>query len=205
MGLTPDVDYYIQVTNTDPDGVVGTNPEVIGPYHTDDDITPPAEATGFTVIDPNIGDQLNLAWTNPSDLDFAGVKLVRAEGATPPSANCGDGILAYTGTGASYNDTGLTRGTQYSYRLCAFDNAVPANYSTGVTGTGTPQDLTPPSDVTGLVAFRGDSQVALSWTNPVASDFMGVRVVRGIGSSPLTRGLKANWPMNEGSGAADSG
>src|SRR3990172_13364555 len=92
----------------------------------------------------------------------------------------------------------------YSYRLCAFDNAVPANYSTGVTGTGTPQDLTPPSDVTGLSALRGDSQVALSWTNPVASDFMGVRVVRGIGSSPLTSGLKANWHMNEGSGAAAS-
>lgn len=33
--LTPGTDYYVQITVSDPDGVVGTNPNVLGPYHYD--------------------------------------------------------------------------------------------------------------------------------------------------------------------------
>ncbi len=32
--LSPDTDYWVRFTYTDPDGVVGTNPEVKGPFHT---------------------------------------------------------------------------------------------------------------------------------------------------------------------------
>ncbi len=33
-GLTADTDYYLQVTFIDPDGVSGTNPQILGPIHT---------------------------------------------------------------------------------------------------------------------------------------------------------------------------
>ncbi len=34
QGLTPDTDYYLRFTFVDPDGVSGTNPQVVGPVHT---------------------------------------------------------------------------------------------------------------------------------------------------------------------------
>ena len=33
-GLTPDTDYYLRMTWVDPDGVSGTNPQIVGPVHT---------------------------------------------------------------------------------------------------------------------------------------------------------------------------
>ncbi|RII25647.1 MAG: hypothetical protein CXR31_13845 [Geobacter sp.] len=56
-------------------------------------------------------------------------------GTTPP-ATCADGTSIYTGTLLTYTHGTLTNGTDYSYRLCASDNA--NNVATGITGTGTP-------------------------------------------------------------------
>ena len=55
-------------------------------------------------------------------------------GATPPT--CATGTSIYTGTGTAHTHTGLSNGTQYSYRLCAYDNA--NNASAGATATATP-------------------------------------------------------------------
>lgn len=109
------------------------------------DVTPPANPSS-----PSYGagnGQVTLGWTNPADGDFAGIKIVRADGTGTAPADCNSGTTVCTGTdcnanvtpsaaGLTYIDTSRTNGTQYAYRMCAYDG-IP-NMSAGVTGTATP-------------------------------------------------------------------
>ena len=76
-----------------------------------------------------------MSWTNPTDTDFAGVKVIRKAGGYPTSVT--DGTEVYSGTGTSKTDTGLTNGTACYYTVFAHDE-VP-NYSTGAQTSATPQ------------------------------------------------------------------
>ncbi|HAS80666.1 MAG: Fibronectin type III domain protein [Candidatus Nomurabacteria bacterium GW2011_GWE1_32_28] len=131
--------------------------------------------------------QVSLSWTNPNDVDFAGVKIVRKVGSYP--VNSTDGTVVYNSNGTSYIDTGLTNDVTYYYAVFAYDE-VP-NYSPGsVSGAraiATPSsgpDITPPSEITNLQAISGNARVNLSWTNPNDADFAGVKIVRKVGSYP---------------------
>jgi|GEM_PF-1749417 len=148
------------------------------------DVTPPGNISNFTAT---AGDaRVTLAWTNPPDADFAGVKILRKALSCPTSRT--DGVTAYDGTGTTVLDTGLANGTSYCYRAYSYD-AVP-NWSSGVEATATPlapPDVTPPGNVTNVVADPGDTVVQLTWINPTDADFAGVRVVRKVGSPPTGR------------------
>ncbi|VAV82284.1 hypothetical protein MNBD_DELTA01-15, partial [hydrothermal vent metagenome] len=178
-GLTNGTSYYYRACPYDevplyPSGATVTEiPNV--------DITPPAEATGFTVTDPTTGGQLNLSWTNPGDADFSGVKIFRAEGATAPADCSGSGAI-YIGSGYAYNDTPVTNSQQYSYRLCTYD--LSNNTSTGVTGSGTPTDVVATANVNSFAAAVGDTLVTLTWINPSDSDFTGTKILRKTGGYP---------------------
>jgi hypothetical protein len=90
------------------------------------DITAPGDVSGFTAT---AGDgRISLSWTNPTDADLAGVKILRKTGSAPTGPT--DGTVVHQGTGTSAVDAGLTNGTPYYYRAFAYD-AVP-NYSSGV-------------------------------------------------------------------------
>ncbi|MEY4723788.1 MAG: hypothetical protein RLZZ324_1301, partial [Candidatus Parcubacteria bacterium] len=180
-GLTNGVTYYYaafsfdDVPNYASGAVVTATPA--GPP----DTTPPGNITGFTATagDANI----SLSWSNPSDIDFAGVRIMRKSGSAPSGVN--DGTLAYQGTGTTVNDPGLTNGTQFYYRAFTFD-AVP-NYSSGADASATPsapRDTTPPAAATNLTAAAGDAMIQLAWTNPSDPDWAGTRVVRKAGSAP---------------------
>ncbi len=137
------------------------------------DATPPADVTSFTATP---GDQeIGLTWTNPTDLDFAGVKILRKEVTAPTSIT--DGTLVYDGAGTGFTDsTGLTNGITYYYKAFAYDG-VP-NYSSGVATNETPLDIFPPGNVTSFTATSGNEQIELTWTNPTDLDFAGVIIVR---------------------------
>jgi CO dehydrogenase/acetyl-CoA synthase epsilon subunit len=70
--------------------------------------------------------QIALSWTNPTDPDFAGVKIIRKAASYPTSVT--DGTELYSGTGNSYNNTGLANGVSYYYAAFAFDST--HNFST---------------------------------------------------------------------------
>jgi hypothetical protein len=96
--------------------------------------------------------QIALSWSGVADggsgLTSANTyKLVFTTGGSP-NGSCTSGTQLLLGTATSYTHTGLTNGTTYSYRVCAFDNA--GNTSTGATAIATPNVAPPPS--TGLVA-----------------------------------------------------
>jgi hypothetical protein len=69
---------------------------------------------------------ISLSWTTPSGANFTGTRIVRDDGATPPSNPNGNydnevsiGVV-HTGT-THYTDIGLNAGTKYSYALFAED------------------------------------------------------------------------------------
>ncbi len=67
--------------------------------------------------------QVLLFWDYSTTGNFAGVRVVRKEGPTPPS-DPNDGVVVYDGSAHSYIDYGLTNGTPYSYALFSH-NAIP--------------------------------------------------------------------------------
>ena len=99
------------------------------------DTTPPADVANFTASPGN--GQISLSWTNPSDSDLVGIKILRKTDGYPTSPT--DGTVIYDGTGTNYTDTGLTNGMTYYYMAFAYDE-VP-NYSSGARASETPRPI----------------------------------------------------------------
>jgi chitodextrinase len=105
--------------------------------------------------------QINLGWTASTDnVAVAGYNIERCTGSA-----CINYAEIGTSTSTSFNNTGLTAGTTYRYRVRARD-AVPlfSSYSTVVNAT-TATDAQAPTVPTGLTATPASpTQVNLGWT-----------------------------------------
>jgi hypothetical protein len=161
------------------------------------DTTAPGPVTGLgaTVADTSI----QLAWTNPADLDFTGVTIRRAVGAVPPATRIdGTAVTGGVATSTSYTDTGLTANTQYSYAVFAHDGAL--NHAVAATWTGKTRsspDTRAPGPVTALLATGTDSTITLTWVNPTDVDFAGVTIRRQPGDlapATVTDGTPVTFP-----------
>jgi hypothetical protein len=138
------------------------------------DQTPPSNGTlGATPGNA----QVVLSWSGTADagsgLASANTyKLVFMTGGSP-NGTCTSGTQLLLGTATSYTHTGLTNGTTYFYRVCAFDNA--GNTSTGATASATPNVAPAPS--TGLVAaFSFDASSGTSVTDASGNGHTGTLV-----------------------------
>jgi alpha-tubulin suppressor-like RCC1 family protein len=108
--------------------------------------------------------EFDLSWPASTDAlsDVAGYILVR--GTTGYPSSCSKGTQLFDGTDLFYNDTGLTPGTTYYYRLCAKDNA--GNISAGVTASKKALfEFTPPANGSVIInngfGFTNTSKVDL--------------------------------------------
>ncbi|MBI5728996.1 MAG: hypothetical protein HY983_02000 [Candidatus Magasanikbacteria bacterium] len=126
-GLVPNTTYYYQIIAADQSG---NSASKAGTLKTAPDSTPPADVSNLTLT--VAGSAIQLQWTNPADIDFSGVKIVRKVGS--PSVEVSDGTLAYTGTGQSFTDSPPAGGTLYYYTVFSFDTSF--NYSGGVFKSG---------------------------------------------------------------------
>ncbi|MBI4032836.1 carboxypeptidase regulatory-like domain-containing protein [Candidatus Berkelbacteria bacterium] len=82
------------------------------------DTTPPAAPTLVSLTDKGTGGAITVTWTNPSDADFATVNVYRSTA----SGTLGSKVGASTSkTATTYDDTGLTDGTEYFYTVRAVD------------------------------------------------------------------------------------
>lgn len=102
-------------------------------YHSQD-FTPPTPVTSFALQAGNT--TITPTWTNPTDTDFAGVRLVYKTGSYPSSITDGTIITSATSGTAI---TGLTNGTTYYVRVFTYDTSY--NYNTTTSGqqlTATP-------------------------------------------------------------------
>jgi len=99
------------------------------------DTTPPGPVTAVTAV-PGTSRGLDLAWTNPTDGDFAGVLIRRATGSTAPtSPTAGEKVTDTRGATRTFSDTALVAGETYSYALFAHDAL--GNYARAATVTAT--------------------------------------------------------------------
>jgi len=105
------------------------------------DTTPPGNVTGLTAT---AGDgQIELAWTNPADFDFAGVKIQRKTGGYPTSPT--DGTTVYSGTGEAFISKPVDNATPYYFGAYAYDLVL--NYASGAQATATPTSALARADV----------------------------------------------------------
>lgn len=89
------------------------------------DTLAPKDVTEFKIKTSQ--EKVELQWINPTDADFAGVKILRKTEGVP--ANATDGTLVFSGEGVQAADT-LPDEKVYYYKVFAFDSA--SNYAPGV-------------------------------------------------------------------------
>src|SRR5207247_170866 len=115
------------------------------------DTTPPTTPSGLTATAAG-SSQINLAWTASTDnVGVTGYLIERCQG-----SGCTTFAQTASVTTTTFNNTGLTAGTAYSYRVRATDAA--GNLS-GYSNTGTAStpssDTVPPTSPSGLTATPG--------------------------------------------------
>lgn len=122
------------------------------------DTTPPSAPTNLTttVVSPA---QINLSWTASTDnVGVTGYKVERCQG-----NSCTSFAQIATPGGTTYNDTGLTGSTSYSYRVRATDAAGNlSSYSASSTATTPAPTFTAPTNLTATAA--SSTQINLTWT-----------------------------------------
>jgi glucose/arabinose dehydrogenase/chitodextrinase len=134
------------------------------------DTQPPTAPTGLSASAVS-STQINLAWSASTDnVGVTGYRVERCQG-----AGCSNFVQVATPTGTTYNDTGLTASTSYSYRVRAADAAGNLSAYSGVQSATTPAgpDTQPPTAPTGLSASAVSStQINLAWS--ASTDNVGV-------------------------------
>src|SRR5271156_2236406 len=121
-------------------------------------ITPPTTPTNLAAAAAS-ATQISLAWSPSTDsVAVTGYDVERCQG-----ANCTNFAQIATTVGTTYDDTGLTPSTSYSYRVRATDGAGNlSRYSPAATAVTTAPSPTAPSNLTAVAA--SGTQINLSWT-----------------------------------------
>src|SRR6185503_17145029 len=124
--------------------------------------TIPPSAPGTLTASAISATQINLSWGAATDnVGVTSYQVERCSG-----AGCTSFAQIATPTGTSFNDTGLTASTPYSYRVRAMDaSGNPGAFSnTGSATTQAAADTTPPSAPGTLTASAvSATQINLSW------------------------------------------
>jgi hypothetical protein len=128
------------------------------------DVYPPAPPYMYPIT---IGNQrLTISWAASGDTSVVGYRLYRS------LDNSAYSLIA-TISGTSYNDTGLTNGTTYWYKVACYtadgrESDVSSLTDPATNSYNQPQNAAPsaspaPSAPTGLTATPGNQQVVLNW------------------------------------------
>jgi chitodextrinase len=167
-GLTPSTTYSYTVQAVDTSGNASAqSPAASATTPSAPDTTAPSIPTGLTAtaVSPS---QINLSWNAATDNVGVTSFRVYRNGA----------LIATLGNVTTYQNTGLSASTSYSYRVQAVDAAGNASaQSAAASATTQSSDTTAPSTPTGLTATAvSPSQINLSWN--AATDNVGVTTYR---------------------------
>ncbi|MEO6513324.1 MAG: fibronectin type III domain-containing protein [Candidatus Saccharimonadales bacterium] len=176
-GLTANTSYSYTIAANDAAGNTSAQ-STAAPFSTLADTTAPTVPTGLTSPSQTTT-TVNLSWTASTDnVAVTGYKIYRG------------GVQIGTSATASYTDSGLTSGTQYSYTVAAYDAAGNTSAQTGallVTAILVPGDAN--SD--GHVTFLDLSILSATWqgTTDLRADFNNDGVVNFLDLSIMA----SNW------------
>ena len=162
-GLPNDVKRYFLVRARDAAGLASTN-TVFGEA-TPTDITPPVFGGLVSAVDAGSGRTVSLSWNAGSDESGSVTYAIYMEAGASVSFS----TAVYSTTATSYDVSGLTNGTQYTFGVRAFDAS--GNYdSNTIAFSATPTDVLDPafSGVSSCADLGADGQVKLFWS--AASD-----------------------------------
>jgi uncharacterized membrane protein len=166
-GLTASTNYSYRVRAEDTNGN-------FGPYSSVVFVTTPAPIPSLpgdlTATSPS-NTEIDLSWTASTEAGgtVSSYLVQRCQG-----ANCTNFTQIGTSVSTTYNDTGLTNGTTYNYRVQAMDAAGNVSpYSNVASATAETPDTQPPTAPSNLTAAAASSsQINLSWT--ASTDNVGV-------------------------------
>jgi|GEM_PF-2351211 len=128
-----------------------------------DDQSPPA-VTVLSLEEEGDGTSVVLDWSNYEESVQGDVDIYRIYVEAAPFTDVGGLAAKYTVPASQfiYTVEGLSRDTTYYFAVVAVDLA--GNFLTAVTPvTGTPVDIVPPEDVTGLDVQRTETDLIFSW------------------------------------------
>ncbi len=133
LGLLPNILYHFQIISVDLASNSTSTSDAV--FTTEKDSIAPSNVGNLTLTAVN-GNSFRLDWSNPllagENADFSGIKALRkVEG---PSANSSDGVLVYTGSGASFTDATVAVNVRYYYTFFSYDTS--DNYSSGASVDG---------------------------------------------------------------------
>jgi len=173
-GTTDGVTYYYKVTAIDEVPNEGIPSDEKSGISSDSEAPPQVVGVSITVV--STGNKLNIQWNASSATDLVAYNVYRdtSNGFTP-----GPGNLIASPVTNFYNDSGLSDGTTYYYKIAAQDEVpnegVPSDQVTGI-----PQDTVAPPIVTGLQVSnpKTGNRLDLTWDVNPATDLFQYNVYR---------------------------
>jgi hypothetical protein len=142
---------------------------------------PPAGAPTNLVATAVSKSQINLSWTDNSNNE-TGFKIERKQGTSGWSQ-----IATVGGNATTYQNTGLTPNTNYTYRVYAYNSGGSSDYSNEASATTF--SLNPPAAPTNLVAVAiSDGQINLSWIDN-SNNETGFKIQR----RTVVNGVPGGW------------
>ncbi|MEO5657789.1 MAG: fibronectin type III domain-containing protein [Nitrospiria bacterium] len=139
VGLWPDTVYFYRVRSMDGAGNTGVSDAAFTTAGAAD-TTPPGDVIGLTAKPHNR--MVALSWTNPADLDFAGVVVrYRTDGTYPVTETDGSPVGDFPGLPNAVvktNHTGLQNKVTYYYSVFTYDTT--GNYSRTSHSFATPDE-----------------------------------------------------------------
>jgi len=184
-GLTNGTQYFYKVAAVNAAGTSAQSSEASATPN-----TVPSAPTGLTASPGNA--QVSLSWTAASGATSYNVYRSTTSG--------GEGTTAIaTGiTGIAYNDTGLTNGTTYFYKVAAVNSAGTSAQSSEASAT--PSMSGAPGTPGGVVAIGNNGQVTIAWNPSGGSTSYNIyrsATSGGEGSTPYAQGLTStSWVDN---------
>lgn len=164
-GLTPSTGYSFRVCAINSDDTPAVTAGVTATATTTADVSPPPNPTGFNASAASTT-SIDLSWVSGGGTT-AGYRIAYAAGAAAPASCDPVSIPENSITGTTHTATGLSAGTQYSFRLCAINANATPDVSSGVTATATTSaDVSPPPNPTDFAnTFAYPTSIALSWNS----------------------------------------
>jgi hypothetical protein len=164
--------YYYVVVATNALGASGPSSEVSATPQGSVTVTPPGAPTGLAATSSS--GTIHLAWTAPADTGGAPITSYRVYRGTAPGQ---EDLVTPVGTTSttSFDDTGVTAGTTYSYVVAAVNSAGQGPVSGEATATAGTTTATVPGQPQLTGSLGSGPSAVLQWTIP--SD----------GGSPITK------------------